>query len=82
MKISEFRQAVHLVYGSTYGDSLCQDLFLPAFGSSANEAISAGGNVQEVWESLLAETQQDPELAFVYRFDQRQLRALKDRLHS
>lgn len=59
MTRSDFWLAVEDVFGSAYGRSLCQDLFLPTLGASAEQALAGGDTPQQVWQELLRETGKD-----------------------
>ena len=53
MRLSEFRLAVSDEFGEGYGRILTQDLVLGDVGSlTAEQAITAGTNPQEIWLAL------------------------------
>jgi len=53
MRLSEFRIAVTDEFGAAYGRTLTHDLVLGEVGGrTADEALAAGVNAQEVWLAL------------------------------
>ncbi len=53
MRLSEFRTAVVAEFGEAYGRTLSHDLVLGDLGGrTADEAIAAGVNTQEIWLAL------------------------------
>ncbi|MFQ8870969.1 MAG: DUF3046 domain-containing protein [Varibaculum timonense] len=73
MKRSEFDYALKAVFGQAFGASLLTDLYLPQLGATPAQALAAGKDLQQIWDSLLVETDSDPELRFIHRADQRTL---------
>ena len=55
MRLSEFRQAIKDEFGDGYGRVLTRDLVLPAYGRTADQALSAGVPARDVWMALCVE---------------------------
>lgn len=69
MLYSEFQAVVEDALGSAYGRSLLVDLYVPALGGTAAEAIEGGVDPQVVWEALVAECDLDADLVWLHRAD-------------
>lgn len=67
MKRSEFDKALEQVFGPALGLSLAQDLYLPLFRGTAQEALEAGHKPDQVWEALILESGADPEARWIHR---------------
>lgn len=67
MKQSEFWNALEQVFGTALGHSLAQDLYLPEFSSTAQEALAAGFDPDRVWGSLVEESGAGEEARWVHR---------------
>ncbi len=67
MKLSEFWNALDRVYGPVLGRSLAHDLYLPALGGTAEEALERGDKAERVWECLVTETGHGEEARWVHR---------------
>lgn len=55
MRLSEFRQAIKDEFGDGYGLVVTRDLVLPAYGRTADQALSAGVPARDVWLALCVE---------------------------
>jgi hypothetical protein len=57
MRLSEFRMAVADEFGEGYGSVLTRDLVLGTLGGhTAEQALSGGHNIREVWLALCEAT--------------------------
>ena len=69
MKTSEFWSALDAVFGETLGRSLASDLYLPAFGGTAVEALNRGVAPIEVWMSFVDESGASEDARWIHRMD-------------
>ena len=76
MKRSEFDFALKAVFGSAFRASLLSDLYLPDLQATPAQALASGVAPQQIWDSLLAQTDSDPQLRFIHRADRRTLNEL------
>lgn len=67
MTISEFWNSLENVFGSCYGRSLVDDLYLPKLGGTAEQALKLGIAPAEIWEQLILETEMDETALWAHR---------------
>lgn len=58
-----------MVFGPL-ASSYLEDLYLPELGGTAVQALEKGIVPKRVWEHMLRETSQSPELLNIYRWDE------------
>lgn len=74
MKTSEFWSALDTVFGEAFGRSLATDLYLPACGATAVEALERGSAPIDVWMALIDESGAGEEARWVHRMDVKERR--------
>lgn len=72
MNTSEFWHSLDAVFGSVLGRSLASDLYLPALGATATQAMEAGVDPDDVWAELVIESGAPEEARWFHRMDMKQ----------
>lgn len=69
MKRSEFWAALEAVHGPVLGRSWAEDLYLPALGLTAVEALDSGVDPELVWDAYVTETDAGQRARWIHRID-------------
>lgn len=67
MRESEFWECVYSALGRDLGPSLITDLYLPAYGATAEEALASAVDRQKLWDEVCRELDLPEEARWFHR---------------